>query len=197
MKTKIQIDRSLCNGCGKCLKVCQNNVLQLINGKVHVIDEKRCDVNGHCISFCPEQAISIVEKTRFCVGPYCSEIGDSELYNWPVQISGVNVNNRHLPDSDLLIAADCCAYAYAEFHNTFIKDHVTLIACPKNDLTNHLLEKCTLLFSSVKFNSISVVTMNAACCHPLLEIVREAIALSGCGHELKECVLSPDGEVFR
>ena len=197
MKTKIQIDRSKCNGCGNCLKVCQNNVLQLINGRVHVINEKRCDVSGHCIQFCPQDAISIGEKLPFCVGPYCSEIGDSELYNWPVQITSVNVNNRHLPDSDLLIAADCGAYAYADFHNDFIRDHVTLIACPKNDLTNHLLEKLTLLFESVHFNSISVVAMNAQCCHPLLGIVREAVEKSGCRMSIQECVISPRGEVFR
>lgn len=197
MKTKIQIERSLCNGCGKCIQVCQNNVLQLINGRVHVINEKRCNVFGRCIQFCDQNAISIVEKTTFCEGPYCSEIGDSELYNWPVQITSVNVNNRHFPDSDLLIAADCTAYAYADFHNDFIKDHVTLIACPKNDLSHHLLEKLTLLFSQVSFRSISVVAMNAQCCAPLLETVREAVKLSQCGLSVSECVISAEGEVFR
>ena len=197
MKNRVVIDESKCNGCGNCVKVCTNSVLQLINGKVHVVNEKRCDNNGYCIQFCQENAMSFQPKVKsFCVGDECDCEATSELYNWPVQITSVNSNNRYLKDARLLIAADCSAYAYANFHQDFIRDHVALIACPKNDLTNHLLEKCTALFKNVDFESVEVIAMNAPCCKPLLETIREAIQLSGKNYEVYERIITPDGEIF-
>lgn len=196
MKNKIVIDKSLCNGCGKCVKVCSNASLQLINGKAHMISEKRCDTNGKCIEFCSNHAISLQPKIKtICEGDNCFEI-DSELYNWPVQITSVTCHNRYLEDSKLLIAADCSAYAYASFHQDFIYDHTVLIACPKNDLTNHLYEKCCMLFKNVNFESIEVIAMNAPCCKDLLEIIRNAVKESGKNYLVYERILSSDGEVF-
>lgn len=197
MKNRVVIDHSKCSGCGNCVQVCTNSVLQLINGKVHVVNEKRCDNNGYCMQFCEAHAMSFQPKVKtFCVGDECMLEAGSELFNWPVQITSVNSNNRYLAGSSLLIAADCSAYAYANFHQDFIKDHVALIACPKNDLTNHLLEKCTALFKHVQFESVDVIAMNAPCCKKLLETIREAIRLSGNDFKLHERVLTPDGEIF-
>lgn len=141
MREKIVVDSNKCNGCGICVSVCSNAALQVINNKAHLVNEKRCDVNGYCMQFCPQNALSKQPKKKMvCEGDDCCFEMESELYNWPVQITNVTVNNRYLEDAKLLIAADCSAYAYASFHQDFIRDHVTLIACPKNDLTNHLLE---------------------------------------------------------
>lgn len=197
MKEKILVDTLKCNGCGHCVKVCPNAVLQLINGKACVINESRCDVNGYCMKFCDQNALSIVPKEKMiCEGDDCCFENESELYNWPVQITNVNINNRYLRESKLLIAADCSAYAYANFHQDFIRDHVVLIACPKNDLTNHLLEKCRELFERVPFESVEVIAMSAPCCQPLLETIREAIRLSGNAYEIYERILTPSGEVL-
>lgn len=196
MKNRISIDTEKCDGCGKCVQVCSNSVLQLVNGKVHVVNEKRCDTNGYCMQFCPQNAMSFKPKAKMmCEGDNCFEV-ESELYNWPVQITSVNSNNRYLEDSRLLIAADCSAYAYANFHQAFIRDHSVLIACPKNDLTNHLLEKCTALFKNVNFLSIEVIAMNAPCCKKLLETIREAIKLSGKDYQVYERIITPDGEII-
>lgn len=196
MKKRITIDQQLCNGCERCVKVCSNAVLQLVNGKVHVVNEKRCDRNGKCIEFCPNHAISLQPKMKtYCEGDDCCGV-DSELYNWPVQLTSVSCHNRYLEDSKLLIAADCSAYAYANFHQDFICDHTVLIACPKNDLTNHLYEKCRMLFHMVDFESIEVISMNAPCCKELLETIRKAVAASGKNYKVYERVITPDGEVF-
>lgn len=197
MKNRIMVNSEKCVGCGNCVKVCPNSVLQLINGKVKNVNEKRCDVNGYCMQFCPQDALSIQPKVKMiCEGDDCCFGNESELYNWPVQITSVNAHNRYLQDAKLLIAADCAAYAYANFHADFICDHVTLIACPKNDLTNHLLEKCQALFERVNFESIEVIAMNASCCKPLLETVREAANRSKKTLSVYERIITPEGEVF-
>ena len=196
MKYRITIDHNKCNGCENCVKVCKNSVLQKINNKVHVVNEKRCDNNGYCIKFCPNNAMSFQPKVKeVCVGDDCF-INESELYNWPVQITSVTCHNRYLEDADLLIAADCSAYAYANFHQDFIRDHVVLIACPKNDLTNHLLDKCKVLFENVHFNSIEVIAMNAPCCQKLLETIREANRLSGKNYSIYERIITANGDVI-
>lgn len=195
MKKKLTVNQN-CNGCGKCIAVCRNNVLQLINGHVHVINEKQCDNNGHCIAFCDQHALALVPKVKtYCVGDECFE-NESELYNWPVQILDVNVHNRYLHDSQLLIVADCSAYAYATFHRDFIRDHVVLIVCPQNDLHHQLLEKCTNLFKYVSFASVEVVAMTANCCQSLLPTIQKAMKQSGKQMVIKEYMISPDGEIY-
>ena len=196
MKNRIVINHKACDGCGKCVNVCSNSVLQIVNGKVHAVNEKRCDTNGKCIEFCPNHAISLQPKVKtYCEGDECCGV-DSELYNWPVQITSVNCHNRYLEGSKLLIAADCSAYAYANFHQDFISDHTVLIACPKNDLNHHLFEKCRMLFHIIDFESVEVIAMNAPCCKDLLETIRKAIQASGKNYKVYERILSSDGEVF-
>ena len=197
MRTKAHIIESNCNGCGRCVKVCQNNVLQVLNGKVKVINEKSCNGMAHCVEFCEQGAIEIIDQSRFiCEGEWCEDGNDSELYNWPVQLASVNISNRYLPESDLLLAADCAAYAYAAFHRDFIRDRTVLIACPKNDLNNHYERKLTELLKHVHFNSIQVVLMNAACCQDLLDIVKKAVVACGKPIDYRECVITPSGERY-
>ncbi len=196
MKNRIVINHDKCNGCGKCLKVCNNSALQVINGKAHVISENRCNINGKCIQICPNQAIFLQPKKKMvCEGDDCYGM-DSELFNWPVQMTSVSCDNPYLEDSKLLICASCSAYAYANFHRDFIYDHTVLIACPKNDLKNHLFEKCKMLFQNVHFESIEVITMNSICCKDLLDLVRDALKASGKDYKIYERIITPDGEVI-
>lgn len=197
MKTKAHVIEDKCNGCGRCVAVCNNNVLQVLNQRAKVINEKSCDGIARCMEFCEQGAIEMIETSAYvCEGEWCEDINESELYNWPVQLSGVNVSNRYLPDSNLVLAADCAAYAYATFHRDFIRDHVVLIACVKNDLNGHFEAKLTQLFAQIHFQSIQVVLMNAECCQPLLQIVKKAA--STCGKEItyRECVITPSGERY-
>lgn len=196
MKKRVYIDESKCNGCGECVRLCSNSVLQFVNGKVRVVNEKRCNRNGSCMQICPADAISFKPQVKqYCEGEDCGCI-NSELYNWPIHISSVSCDNCYLEDSRLLIAADCSAYAYAHFHRDFIKDHVALIACPKKDLISTLSDKCVALFKNVHFESVEVIAMNAPCCKKMLEIIREAIRISGKNYQVYERIITPDGEIF-
>ena len=196
MKYKITIDHSKCNGCDKCIQICKNNVLRKINGKVHLLNDINCNSLGDCIHVCPMNAISLQPKLKeVCIGDDCFE-NISELYNWPVQLMNVSCDNIYLEDSDLLIAATCSAYAYANFHQDFIRDHVVLITCLKNDLKHHVIEKIKNIFESVNFNSVSVITVNSSCCLSLLDVVKEALKLSGKEYEIHEKIIRKDGEAF-
>ena len=196
MKYKITINQEKCIGCEKCIQMCKNSVLRKINGKVFVLNEHNCDVLGECIQACPMNAISLEPKLKeVCIGDDCMT-SISELYNWPVQLMGVSCDNKYLEDADLLIAATCSAYAYANFHEDFIRDHVVLITCLKNDLKHHVLEKCKNLFEKVNFNSVSVVTVNSPCCLDLVEVVKEAMELSGKEYNIYEKIIRTDGEAI-
>ena len=196
MRYKITIDHNKCIGCEKCIKICKNFVFRKVNDKVHILNEKNCDLFGECIKQCPANALRIQPKVKeVCIGDDCFT-NESELYNWPVQLMNISCDNKYLLDSDLLICATCSAYAYGNFHQDFIKDHVVLIVCLKNTIKEMVIEKCKRLFETVDFNSVEVVTMNSSCCLDLLEVVCEGMKRSGKKYHMHERIIQPDGEVI-
>lgn len=197
MRNKIEIDHLKCNGCGACLKACRNHVLQIVNGQCVNVNADLCALNGSCIGACPNRAISMQTPTsNYCVDGCCEEVCESELYNWPLNLSQIDVHNTYLANSDLLIAASCTAYAYANFHQDFIKDRTVLITCPKLEYKSKIIDKLTRLFSEVNFSSVKVIAMSATCCEPLIGYVEQAIATSQQKISVHEYVLSKDGELF-
>lgn len=103
----------------------------------------------------------------------------SQLRNWPVQITLLPVKAPYYKDADMLIAADCCAYAYGAFHNDFIKDQTLAIGCPKLDNAKAYEEKLSAIFSENNIKSVTVTYMGVPCCMGLLRLVEEAIRKSG------------------
>ena len=102
----------------------------------------------------------------------------SELRQWPVQIKLAPVNAPYFQGADLLIAADCTAYAYGNFHNQFIKNHVVLIGCPKLDAVDYT-EKLTEIIKHNDFKSLTIVRMEVPCCGGLEHAATEALKASG------------------
>jgi Fe-S-cluster-containing hydrogenase component 2 len=117
----------------------------------------------------------------------------SQLSQWPVQLSLINPAASYLEDADILIAADCVAYAYGNFHNEFIKDKVTIIGCPKLDDNQYYEEKLTQMFSSHQVRSITVVRMEVPCCGGIIRSVKNAILRSGNIVPYSEVVIGIDG----
>ena len=102
----------------------------------------------------------------------------SELRQWPVQIKLAPVNAPYFQGADLLIAADCTAYAYGNFHNEFINNHVVLIGCPKLDAVDYT-EKLTEIIKHNDFKSLTIVRMEVPCCGGLEHAATEALKASG------------------
>lgn len=122
-------------------------------------------------------------------------VNKSMLSQWPVQIKLAPVNAPYFNGAKLLIAADCTAYAYAGFHEKFMKGHVTLIGCPKLDAIDYS-EKLTEIFRNNDILSISVVRMEVPCCGGMTYAVQRAIANSGKDIPCKVTVLSINGDIL-
>ena len=102
----------------------------------------------------------------------------SQLSQWPIQIKLVPVNAPYFDDANLLIAADCTAYAHASFHERFIKGHITLVGCPKLDAVDYS-EKLTEIISNNDIKSVTIVRMEVPCCAGLEIATKKALQKSG------------------
>jgi ferredoxin len=122
---------------------------------------------------------------------------ESQLRQWPVQLTLVPANAPYFQDADLAIVADCVPFAYANFHSDFLKDKSLIIACPKLDDVEFYKEKLSQIFKSSAIKSINIVHMEVPCCFGLNALVKEALALSQKDIPVKEMVISLQGEVKR
>lgn len=120
---------------------------------------------------------------------------ESMLATWPVQLNLVPVNAPYLKGADLLIAADCSAYAYADFHKEFIAGRVTLIGCPKLDDNDHYREKLAQILKSNDIKSITVVRMEVPCCGGIIGSVKGAMLDSETIVPYKEVTIGIDGTI--
>lgn len=208
----IHIDQDKCNGCGACASACHEGAIGMVNGKARLMRDDYCDGLGDCLPACPTNAITFVEREA---APYdeaavqankaALKVGKavdtafaptvSRLQQWPVQIKLAPVNAPYFNGAQLLIAADCTAYAYAGFHEKFMKGHVTLIGCPKLDAIDYS-EKLTEIFRNNDIRSISVVRMEVPCCGGMTYAVQKAIANSGKDIPCKVTVLSINGDIL-
>ena len=208
----IHIDQDKCNGCGACASACHEGAIGMVNGKARLMRDDYCDGLGDCLPACPTNAITFVEREA---APYdeaavqankaalkAGKAADaafaltvSRLQQWPVQIKLAPVNAPYFNGTQLLIAADCTAYAYAGFHEKFMKGHVTLIGCPKLDAIDYS-EKLTEIFRNNDIRSISVVRMEVPCCGGMTYAVQKAIANSGKDIPCKVTVLSINGDIL-
>ncbi|NJC88926.1 MAG: iron-sulfur cluster-binding oxidoreductase [Desulfuromonas sp.] len=118
----------------------------------------------------------------------------SELRQWPTQLHLVPPSAPYLQNADLLIAADCVPFAYAEFHRDFIKGRVLVNACPKLDDTSPYVDKLAAIIAQNEIRSVTVTIMEVPCCRGLAMLAQEAIKRSGRDVALEIAVIGINGE---
>ena len=193
----ITIDENKCNGCGLCADACHEGAIGIVDGKAKLLREDYCDGLGDCLPACPMNAISFEQREAPAYNEAAvlaaKEAKSLQLRNFPVQIKLAPVNAPWFEDADLLIAADCTAFAYPDFHRDFLRGKVVLIGCPKLDAVNYA-EKLTKIFGANNIRSITLTRMTVPCCGGLTMAVRNAIAASGKDIPLNIVTISPDGQ---
>ena len=180
-----------CDGLGNCLPVCPTGAISFVEREAAAYDEAAVQANMQAKSQphtgCPGSMARSMERTP--VNQPASFIPmPSQLRQWPVQIKLVPVNAPYFDGASLLIAADCTAYAYANFHQDFIRGKVTLVGCPKLDDVDYS-EKLTEILRQNNIKSVTVVRMEVPCCggleirrpHRAAEL-RQAAAVAGEDH---------------
>ena len=215
----ITIDEEKCNGCGLCADACHEGAIGIIDGKAKLLREDYCDGLGDCLPACPMHAISFEEREApayneaavlaakkareaplpcGCPGSACQSVQPvtSQLMNFPVQIKLLPPNAPYFDGADLLIAADCTAYSYGNFHRDFMQDKVTMIGCPKLDAVDYS-EKLTQIFKHNDIRSVTVTRMTVPCCGGLSYAVKNAIENSGKNIPLHIVTISPDGRIIK
>lgn len=142
----------------------------------------------------PTQPLQINQSVQEVATPVAG-FGASALGQWPVQIKLAPANAPYFNGANLLIAADCAAYAHGNFHNEFISGRVTLIGCPKLDAGDYSV-KLAEIFKLNDIHSITVARMSVPCCGGLASAVKRAIDNCGKKIPLRVVVISPNGEVL-
>ena len=205
----IEIDESRCNGCGLCAEACHESAIEIIDGKAKLVRDDYCDGLGNCLPACPMDAIHFIEREaaaydeaavqanqRAKAAAEAAAPAPSRLANWPVQIQLAPVQAPYFDGADLLIAADCTAYAYGVFHERFIKGRTVLIGCPKLDGVNYA-EKLAAILQSNDIRSITLTRMLVPCCGGLEYMAREALKNSGKQIPIEVVTIAMDGEILK
>ena len=186
-----------CDGLGDCLPTCPMNAISF--------EQREAPAYNEAAVLAAKKA---KEATLPCgyPGSACRSITHehhsedpsvpSQLTNFPIQIKLVPHNAPYFDGADLLIAADCTAFAYGNFHHDFVKGRVTMIGCPKLDAVNYA-EKLTQIFRYNNIRSITVIRMTVPCCGGLTHAVKTAIENSCREIPLNIVTISPDGRIIK
>jgi Fe-S-cluster-containing hydrogenase component 2 len=205
-----------CDGLGACLDVCPVDALKVIERDSADYDAKAAF--DHVLTTRGAAAASRVHGAGTghrgpaahsgCPGSLAREIPcapdasedatgpvPSRLTQWPIQLHLISPLAPYFLGSDLLVAADCTAFALGGFHNDLLKGRKLVIACPKLDETQGYVEKLAELIKLNKLKSLSVAIMTVPCCSGLERVVRMAVDLSGVPIEVKKIVVGIDGKI--
>ena len=216
----IHIDTEKCNGCGACAQACHEGAIGMVDGKAKLMREDYCDGLGDCLPACPMDAIhfeereapaydaeavrraqeerakatEVVSVSKQTSVENCT-FADIRLQNWPIQLKLTPVSAPCFNNAELLVAADCTAYAYAGFHGEFLKDRVALIGCPKLDGASYA-PKLMQILSGNDVRSLTLLRMEVPCCGGLEFAAQQALEMCGRDIPLRVVTISIDGKIL-
>ncbi len=190
-----------CDGLGDCLPTCPTGAIRFVEREALAYDEvavkKNMAEKGHACS-CPGSHPQMLQSSDLdSHGEDEASMGSvkSQLRQWPVQIQLAPVKAPYFDGANLLIAADCTAYAYGDFHNKFIKNKVTLIGCPKLDMVEYS-QKLQQIIMQNDIKSVTVVRMQVPCCGGIEMAVKTALQNSGKFLPWQVVTISTQGQII-
>ena len=194
-----------CDGLGDCLPACPTGAITFVEREAAAYDEQAVMENkqrkmrkeGMTLPCgCPGSQSRNIQRQDAPTVETPQAQQTSRLSQWPVQIKLVPVNAPYFDGARLLIAADCTAYAYAAFHERFIKGHITLVGCPKLDSVDYS-EKLTEIIRENNIKSVTVVRMEVPCCGGLEMAASWAVEQCGKDMPWQVCTVHIDGTVTK
>ncbi len=202
-----------CDGLGDCLPTCPTGAIRFIEKDTLAYDEaavkanlakKQAQVDAQqaagaeppVFHGCPGSRVMSLKKHAPIADTPAAAGMPSQLTNWPVQIKLAPINASYFDNANLLIAADCTAFAYANFHRDFIQGRVTLIGCPKLDMVDYT-EKLEAIISQNEIKSLTILRMEVPCCGGLEMAAKTALKNSGKFIPWNVVTISTDGEILK
>ena len=199
-KAKLMHDH-YCDGLGDCLPTCPTGAITFVEREAAAYDEAAVKANqaakktaGGCATGgCPGSRAHAITRDPLPTLPTGEIV--SQLRQWPVQIKLAAINAPFFDGANLLVAADCTAYAYGDFHSRFVRNRVTLIGCPKLDEGDYA-EKLTEIIRTNDIKSVTVVRMEVPCCGGIENAVKRALQASGKFIPWQVVTISTDGRIL-
>lgn len=188
-----------CDGLGNCLPTCHQGAISFEEREAGTFNEEaiKSDIKNlkadNSPIICPGTQAEMIEHKNFTITNGNNSIS-SKLNQWPIQIKLAPITAEYFNNADLLIAADCTAYAYRNFHNDFIKTKITLIGCPKLDNEDYT-HKLTSILKNNNIKSITVIRMEVPCCEGIVNAVKDALRASACIIPWKIKIISTQGDI--
>lgn len=201
-KAKLLRD-NFCDGLGACLPSCPTGAISFEEREAMAFDEDAVEKNKQnkqeeaLPCGCPGTHSKAIQREEDRIETTHLERNEhkNQLTQWPIQIKLVPINAPYFENANLLIAADCTAYAYGDFHNRFIKNKVTLIGCPKLDEGDYS-DKLTAIIKNNSIKSVTIVRMEVPCCVGIENAVKSALQNSGKFLPWNVVTVSIDGKIL-
>ncbi|MGQ9525926.1 MAG: ATP-binding protein [Armatimonadota bacterium] len=208
-KARLTADQ-LCDGLGACLGECPRGAITIIEREAEPFDEAAV---GHTSRLHAHSAVQAHRVPAACPGSRVMQFGGppqhilakavadtpgrtSQLRQWPVQLALVPPTAPYLEGADILLAADCVPFAYADFHNSLLSGRALLVGCPKLDNAQWYVEKLAQIISAARPASLTVAHMEVPCCSGLLRIAELACQRAGVEVPINSVMIGVRGEVI-
>jgi NAD-dependent dihydropyrimidine dehydrogenase PreA subunit len=200
-----------CDGLGACLGKCPRDAISVVQRPAAAFDEEATRRHlagaktGVKPNGCPgamaqnlklQIAVPPAAAARFAFSPAPPDGAPSNLVNWPIQLHLVPPGAAFLKGADLVLAADCVPFAYADFHRQIVRDRPLLIGCPKLDDVSAYVEKLAQILATAEIRRLTVVRMEVPCCGGLLRVAEAAKQRAGVDVPIEEITISIRGQML-
>ena len=191
-------NENFCDGLGACIGSCPVGALTLEEREIEPSNKSKNEEKEHSVATHHHHACPSAKEMSFNrPEEFHDPINFSHLRQWPIQLQLLNPEASFLKDANLVLAADCTAFAFGDFHNRFMKNSVIAIACPKLDKVQEMyVEKLTVMIDNSLINTLTVIVMEVPCCKGLLHLALQAQSNAKRKIPVKKVVIGINGDIL-